>query len=332
LVLFSLFVAIQSHGRLTAPLSRGKRAGKADYQEDAPVTSANGADFVCRNDPEVNPSLYVPLTAGGSYSVSWNLPAAHVGDCFVYFTYDATLPDAQKLWFKVAEWAKCETKMNVLNSFAIPSYLPSSPHIIVRWEWYALHVRSGGTIEFYCQCFDASITGATPGQLPDPKVNIPGHLPTTASLYRDGYATPFWFIGPQVATIGGAPYTTGQYAYTGTGSGPVPPPSPPAGTGGTPPPPPELTTEAVIIEVAANDEQIYGDRIPCVKNEDCPNGICLLDRYCLAKGQGVESLGKGGIAALVFAGLIIITVLAAAGFFFLNRKEVPYMIPFKGRL
>lgn len=209
----SIWVLVFSHGQLSNPTPRGVYAGKDQEQEIIPINSAlefNFTSFICRDDPVAPKDKWVSLTAGGILNVAWDFPAPHPGDCFIYMTYDADLPDEEKEWFKLASWANCDDKMNTNQTLTIPSYLPSSNHVIVRWEWYAIHIKAIGVIQWYCSCFDAKIMGLKNGTLPEPRVSIPGHLPQDVDLYRDPEpGSPFWFTGPREASLGGSSYTTG---------------------------------------------------------------------------------------------------------------------------
>jgi len=67
----------------------------------------------------------------------------------------------------------------------------------------------------------------------------------------------------------------------------------------------------------------------CLTNADCKSSVCKLDGYC----KPVASLlSSGAVAAIVFAVLILVIVILIVIFFLVNKKEVPYMVPFKGRL
>jgi hypothetical protein len=67
----------------------------------------------------------------------------------LYITYDVTIPDEQKLWFKIATISDCKSKNNQPVTVNIPNYLAGSSHAIIRWEWYALHLYPIGPVEFY---------------------------------------------------------------------------------------------------------------------------------------------------------------------------------------
>jgi len=160
--------------------------------------------FVCRDDAGGNP--LATITAGSQTNIKWSLTALHVGDCFLYLTYDLALPDTQKRWFKIAQWLDCKAYNGQDVPVNIPSYLPACTHCIMRWEWYALHLYPG-SVEYYTQCVDVAINGAATGSLPTPQVTIPGHLPTAPTAYRDPWTAgaPQFFTGPALASLGGAP-------------------------------------------------------------------------------------------------------------------------------
>lgn len=201
---------VSAHVWLSSPQPRGQylTPKKYSHEEYAPTAgnSPSNIDFVCRQDPVAPEANWVSLTAGQSVpiTISWNAP--HPGDCFVYLTYDADKPVAEMKWFKI--WEKHECQGINSASIPIPDYLPSSTHVIFRWEMYALHVYP--TVEFYAQCVDAKITGVSGGRLPSPQVNMPGHLPaggTDNGSYRDPYngnPPAKFFTGPVVATLDGA--------------------------------------------------------------------------------------------------------------------------------
>jgi len=215
-----LSALVDAHGRLTVPTPRDAHFGATSSTQNSPVdNNPLTNEFVCRNYAAVPSSNFISVQAGENVNVQWSFSAAHVGDCFAYLSYTPDLPDNQKVWFKIKSWARCEQTMNQNMPVTIPSYLPSCDHCILRWEWYALHVRP--TIEYYAQCVDVRITnGQNPGILPTPQVTIPGHLATNGSMYRSGYdqSSPFFFVGPPDATVGGP--TSYPPTYTTT-SNPV---------------------------------------------------------------------------------------------------------------
>jgi len=69
--------------------------------------------------------------------------------------------------------------------------------------------------------------------------------------------------------------------------------------------------------------------VPCSKNDDCSSNVCGINGFCLAKSS---KLGAGGIAAIVFAFLLVLVIVGAIGFLIINKKEVAYVFPFKGRV
>lgn len=211
-------VYVDAHGWMTNPKPRGQYLGKRSDQEFAPAAlDPMDPNMVCRGDNTPIPeSQRRTLVAGQKLNINVEYNAKHPGDCFVYLTYDGALPDAQKKWFKI--WQKHECDKNDMDTITIPSYLPSASHAIIRWEWYALHVMDAGrgTVEFYVQCADAFILGASNGRLPQPQVNIPGHLPKLdSSSYWDPYnSRNMFFTGPALATVDGVVPTNPTTAPT----------------------------------------------------------------------------------------------------------------------
>jgi hypothetical protein len=200
-VLLQCSTMVMGHGRLVTPAPRAVEGQFLNLPIDKPW----GSNQVCKNRPAATPAL--TLTAGQSTTVKWSYSANHVGDCFMYLSYDGVR------FFKIAEWAKCNTMNNQNVQMTIPSYLPSCTACIMRYEWYALHVWP--SIELYVDCVDVRIVGSSSGQLPSPTVVIPGHLPldggsSTNPKYRNEYdsSIAFFFTGPRVATLSGGGGTT----------------------------------------------------------------------------------------------------------------------------
>jgi hypothetical protein len=199
-----LLVQVLSHGHLSTPAARD--SDRAVYQMNAPVARPLDSEFVCRNHEATTPQTV--LYAGQPFTIEWDFSASHVGDCYVYLSYDTDLPDLEQKWFKIAQIAKCNEHNQQPMLISVPDYLPSCEHCVMRWEWIALHARP--TIEFYAQCVDVTILGLDNGVLPSPMVTIPGHLPETCCAnneYRDAFTpgAPFFFTGPQIATLDGGP-------------------------------------------------------------------------------------------------------------------------------
>ena len=118
----------------------------------------------------------------------------------------------------------------------MPTWLPSTEHAVLRWEW--LSVQQVTNIEFYVGCADIKVVGTT--QAPadflarvSPLVAIRGteHLPSDASAYRKAYNGEYgqeYLVGPAVATYNGVIRPSAPPS-------PSPPPSPPP----QPRPPPQ---------------------------------------------------------------------------------------------
>jgi len=91
-----------------------------------------------------------------------------------------------------------------------------------------------------------------------------------------------------------------------------------------PTPPPQSVTTSNEEAIGTPTEE------KCLSNDDCDSGLCDIGGFCTkTKSSG---LGSGGIAAIVFAGIFVMIVAVGAAFFYVNKKEVPYMVPFKGRV
>lgn len=194
---------------MTNPVPRGQYASpkKRADEEYAPASlDPSSPNMVCHGDNTPIPeSQRRTFFNGQKVNVTVGYNARHPGDCFVYLTYDGALPDSQKKWFKI--WEKHACDQNDWDTVTIPEYLPSASHAIFRWEWYALHVMDAGrgTVEYFVQCADVKIVGAVNGRLPQPQVNIPGHLPKLGpSNYWDPYnSREMFFTGPALAKLDG---------------------------------------------------------------------------------------------------------------------------------
>lgn len=227
LCLATTFETTFGHGWLTTPTPRFVDGSI----RNSPISQPWGQNQVCRNTKKGSATLTV--TAGKTTPVKWDFSANHVGDCFMYLSYDGGTK-----WFKIAQWAKCNTMNHQTQQMMIPSYLPSCDNCIMRYEWYALHVWP--TIELYIDCIDVKIIGSSSGRLPTPQVTIPGHLPLnggsrSSPKYRNEYdsSIAFFFTGPAVATLsgsGGSGGSGGGGSSTPSGGGGS---STPSGGGGS---------------------------------------------------------------------------------------------------
>jgi hypothetical protein len=215
IALVLLACSVDAHGWMSFPKPRGQYlpSPKPAHDEYAPATrDPDDMAIVCRNDPVMPKANWLPLQAGKSQSITLQFNALHVGDCFVYLTYDGDKPVNEMKWFKI--WEQHECKNNNNYEIAIPSYLPSGDHVIFRWEWYALHVYP--TVEYYSQCVDATMSGSASGSLPQPQVHMPGHLPHLSGSPSDNTNNYWWpwdtqsmkFTGPALATLNGQPAPT----------------------------------------------------------------------------------------------------------------------------
>lgn len=218
LAILALFAySVDAHGWLSSPSPRGQFRSvprRADEESFMATSVASSNSMTCRDDPEMPRNKWISMTAGTSQSVTFQIGAAHPGDCFFYLTYDGDKPDSQKKWFKIWEKHQCgKYQGSYTHNIPIPSYLPSGSHVIFRWEWYATHIFP--VVEFYVQCVDATMTGLASGVLPQPQVKIPGHLPEPSGNRDIGTNNYYWdydnvayntfYTGPPVATPNGNP-------------------------------------------------------------------------------------------------------------------------------
>jgi len=152
-----LALGVWGHGRLTVPATRRPTG----YEND-PTSGSDGTDFVCRNEPNSNSKT--PVTAGQATDVTWNLSAAHVGDCSVYIGYGAAVTNGvgsakrAARFIKLANVQDCKNYNGQAYAVDLPDWLPAG-EAVIRWEWQALHVWP--TIEFYAQCADVIVQSSS---------------------------------------------------------------------------------------------------------------------------------------------------------------------------
>ena len=151
--------------------------------------------------------------------------ARHPGDCALYISYENT--DVPTNWIKLADFPGCVDQATFPTfdgvappqdnkwSLTLPSWLPSSDHAVLRWEWMA--VQQVVNVEFYTTCADVKIVGTTESTADflskvSPVVTFSGtdHLPADADAYRKAYNGEFvasldseFLVGPAVATYNG---------------------------------------------------------------------------------------------------------------------------------
>jgi hypothetical protein len=110
----------------------------------------SASSFRCHDFAAAAPTQRV--IAGATLDLHWTLTAPHPGDCFLYVSYDepSTAFPGTSHWFKVADFLGC-VDQQLLGSFSgvappvdnrwtmtLPSWLPSSSHAVLRWEWHAV--------------------------------------------------------------------------------------------------------------------------------------------------------------------------------------------------
>jgi len=119
-------------------------------------------------------------------------------------------------------------------------------------------------------------------------------------------------------------------SQTGTGSStatpsPPPPPSP------TPSPPSLSSSSSSSFSSSGNGGNVGSESsaatlVACTANAQCKSGVCQMNGFCYSSPSKLDA---GGIAALFFAFLFIIIVLAAVLFVYVNKTEWNNWRPFK---
>merc|ERR1712151_1424380 len=157
-------------------------------------------------------------------------------------------------YFKIANLPDCRSQQNTDVTIDLPDFLPAG-QAIMRWDWYALHVRP--QIEFYTQCVDVQITGSASSvltsQLVTYTITNPPIYPSTGDEgvgFRNAFMpnTEQYMTGPACfngITINNCPLTavgtTGNTRDGGIIDGPSPTPAPTPAPTPTPTPAPTLT-------------------------------------------------------------------------------------------
>lgn len=266
-------VAVYSHGRLTVPATRNP----VGYENDPIGFGGRSLDqFVCRNDPNGSRTT---VTAGQPLTMKWRNTAAHVGDCAVYVGYGDDLVNGglserrSGQFVKIANVFDCKSYSEQDYQIDLPSWLPAGKAVI-RWEWYALHVRP--TIEFYAQCADVDIVSSsslTPADLPSYSIVDPEWvLPANANEgvgYRNAFddssnqyvtGPPCAFPGDSTSRNACALTAEGTQGYIAVGEGPMYAPDGDSGAAPTPNPvaaPVTAPTPEPTVSVPAPTDSVY---------------------------------------------------------------------------
>ena len=230
-----------AHGRMTRLRAGGKTVWtrKGPGYENNPVASNTSPQFICRNSPK---APEITLVAGSTIEIEWAFTANHLGDGGLYLSY------GNDKFFKIANFPEMNLSNNQFHTVTLPAWLPASkPNqpVVLRWEWYALHVFP--RIEFYVQCTDVIMQGsaaALPADVKPYSVVAPSTLPDSGhnGEYRDGFNPTTWFFAkgaPACAPgVVGNCCNTAAYSYglggykacAGVSGGAAPPTPPPRNT------------------------------------------------------------------------------------------------------
>ena len=188
-------------------------------------------------------------------------------------------------------------------TITLPSWLPSSDHAVLRWEWYS--VQQVVDIEFFVSCVDVHISGTSETYESavakiSPTVAIAGatdHLPSDVTAYRKAYDGEFgrsYLVSPSIATYSGKvpaapPALPAPPPSASTPTPSVAPPSAPLPNRHPPPAalPPSACVPAVVnpigwcsttwADVAAGSVACYA----CASAADCPGDrVCHAGAWC----------------------------------------------------
>ena len=120
--------------------------------------------FRCKDTAADVPSA--TLHAGRSLQVQIYYQAFHPGDCSFYISFD-TDKTAPRTWLVLSHHPGCAGAAprdvilpgvtTLVFNLSLPSWLPTTPHAVLRWEWNAVH--QPGSRQLYCDCADVRVAG-----------------------------------------------------------------------------------------------------------------------------------------------------------------------------
>jgi len=196
-------------------------------------------------------------------------------------------------------------------SLTAPTWLSDGAWTL-QWAYFGGWLNAGD----YYACVDYTVSGGPTGPQMTPQF-FGGDYTYPSSEQCLFYST----NALRVCTV--EPCTNGSYTVGVAQAGAAAVYS--GGTGGTYTPVP--IGSSTIVDGGSDSESL----IPCSNTTDCPKGkVCSIDGFC-HKGKST-GFGSGGVAAVVFACLVLVVILVAAIFLLINKKEIPFMKPFKGHV
>jgi len=353
-VIYLCFYLALGHNWLSDPISRanqqqsqtGCRVGDTGKRQTAPDCPGP-----CDMAKGLSKIPATPTQRGAPLSITWNRHN-HPGG-FIRFAWssyaDSDAPasfDSQVDRYVCKEIGGCgpdatlsDYSTNGLScaiNLTVPTWVTDGEWSL-QWAYFGGWLNAGD----YYACVDYTVSGgAAVSGAPAPvfqggDFSYPGEQ---ACKYYATNALHVCTVEPctngtsnGVANKGGPMVFTSQRAYENITYVSAYTPSTPSSTPSTPSTPSSPTPPVSLTSGSAQSNLGSNSATPCSSNSDCHSGVCEASGYCYVKHSS-SSLSSGGIAAIVFAILTALLLAGVAVFFYANKREVPYMVPFKGHL